>query len=475
MNTKSEQIIVKDKTILSFYKSNPNIDFITMNHVFIDILNKLSVNLTDTINNTTMKKMYTMVEQLTNDVGTIKSDILNKLQDIKTQYIAEIQTIISNDLLTTTDKIRNIIDKNNDVLMHKTNTIISETLPKYQNPMIAQIETNIKQLSNSLHKDNSNYQDYAKSIDIYFNKVSVNIQQHLQLTEDRTTNKLTDIHNKINDQHTSHDKLSGEMDTFLNKYKYNSTVKGTVSEMNLLPVLQLIYNKDVVERCSKESHTCDYRVYRHDDALPAILIENKDYSRSVITDEVRKFEHDLQKQNSHGIFLSQSTPIIKKTNYQIDIKHGLIHIYLNNVNYDYDKIKIAADIIDTLAPKLTIIAGQHSSHNIIPIQQEEIDIMMNEYCVFSKQKIALIDTIKSSNKQILEQLDNLQLNVIRKFVSKNNIGKLNFDDTYKCTICSAYYGKNKAGLAAHKKTCKPNVEPMTIVLETEQKKNKVVN
>jgi len=472
MTTKTEQFIVKDKTIIAFYKANPNIDFITMNHVFIDILNKLSVNLTDTINNTTMKKMFTMVEKLTHDVGSIKTDILNKLQDIKTQYIAEIQTIISNDLLTTTDKIRTIIDKNNEVLLHKTNTIIAETLPKYQNPMIAQIETNIKQLSNSLHQDNTNYLDYTKSIDVYFNKVSVNIQQHLQLTEDRTANKLTDIHNKINEQHTSHNKLSGEMDLFLNKYKYNSTVKGNVSEMNLLPVLQLIYNKDVVERCSKESHTCDYRIYRHDDTLPPVLIENKDYSRAVITDEVLKFEHDLQKQNSHGIFLSQSTPIIKKTNYQIDIKNGLIHIYLNNVNYDYDKIKIATDIIDTLAPKLTILTGQHSTHNIIQIQQEEIDAMMNEYCVFSKQKITLIDTIKTSNKLILEQIDNLQLNVIRKFVSKNNIGKLNFDDTFKCTICNSYYGKNKAGLAAHKKTCKPTIEPMTIVLEGEAKQPK---
>ena len=124
MTTKTEQFIVKDKTIIAFYKANPNIDFITMNHVFIDILNKLSVNLTDTINNTTMKKMFTMVEKLTHDVGSIKTDILNKLQDIKTQYIAEIQTIISNDLLTTTDKIRTIIDKNNEVLLQDRKSVV---------------------------------------------------------------------------------------------------------------------------------------------------------------------------------------------------------------------------------------------------------------------------------------------------------------------------------------------------------------
>ena len=33
-----EHIIVKDQLIIEFYKENTNIDFITMNHIFIDIL-----------------------------------------------------------------------------------------------------------------------------------------------------------------------------------------------------------------------------------------------------------------------------------------------------------------------------------------------------------------------------------------------------------------------------------------------------
>jgi hypothetical protein len=50
-SNKSEQIVVKDQTIIAFYKDNPNLNFVTMNHIFIDILKKLSTNLNETITN----------------------------------------------------------------------------------------------------------------------------------------------------------------------------------------------------------------------------------------------------------------------------------------------------------------------------------------------------------------------------------------------------------------------------------------
>ena len=48
---KADQIVVKDQTIIAFYKENPNLNFVTMNHIFIDILKKLSTNLNETITN----------------------------------------------------------------------------------------------------------------------------------------------------------------------------------------------------------------------------------------------------------------------------------------------------------------------------------------------------------------------------------------------------------------------------------------
>lgn len=450
------QLIVDDKSILAFYNANPALDFVTMNLIFIDVLTKLSVNLSDTVANTTTQKMYKLLEKIATDVTTLQSDLFSKIQETRAQYVADIRPILASEVLTSAEKFSAIVAKNNGELMAKMGAIVGEAFPTHQAPMFSQVETSIKQLSASLSKDDGSHKEYVKAVDVYFTKISAAIQQNLQQTEDRTHGRLTDIHSKVAEQHDSHKRLSDEMDTFLNKYKYNSTVKGNVSEVNLLPVLQLIFNKDVVEMCTKESHTCDYRVHRHDEQYPTILIENKDYCRSVTSDEVMKFESDLNKQGCHGIFLSQSGQIIKKANYQIDIKNGLIHVYVGNVNYDYDRIKIAVDIIDALAPKLATISSDKSSSDTISILQEDVDSMFTEYCLFSKQKLALVDTIKTSNKQILEQIDGLQLNVIRKFISKNNLTDNHIDDTYKCTICNAYYGKNRAGLAAHKKTCKPS-------------------
>jgi hypothetical protein len=321
--------------------------------------------------------------------------------------------------------------------------------------MFKQFELNIHQLSKALSKDDS---EYINTIDTYFARISSTIQQHIQQTEERTHARLGDIHSKISEQSSSQQQLSSEMDMFLNKYKYNSSVKGNVSEVNLLPILQLIFNNDVVEMCTKEAHTCDYRIYRHDDKFPTILIENKDYCRSVSTEEVMKFESDLHKQGCHGIFLSQSSQIIKKTNYQIDIKNGYIHVYVSNVNYDYDRIKIAVDIINSLAPRLASIQDKPTNETIC-VSQQDVNSMFTEYCIFSKQKNALVETVKNTNKQILEQIDGLQLNVVRNFISKHNMTGNKLDDAYKCTICNLYYGKNKAGLAAHKKTCKPPPKP----------------
>jgi len=43
MEFKNNSIIIKDETILAFYKENPNLNFLTMNHILIDILKKQKI------------------------------------------------------------------------------------------------------------------------------------------------------------------------------------------------------------------------------------------------------------------------------------------------------------------------------------------------------------------------------------------------------------------------------------------------
>jgi len=198
--------------------------------------------------------------------------------------------------------------------------------------------------------------------------------------------------------------------------------------------------------------TCDFKVNRIDKTKPTILFENKDYTRSVNTDEVKKFERDLQTQKSHGVFLSQKSPITYKHNFQIDIINGLIHLYIPNAEYDTEKLRLAVDIIDNLSLRLQMI--DNASEEDIPISKEDLDDVLDEYKTFVNQKMQMNELIKTMSKQLNDKMEEIQLPKLNKLFIK--IGRLENDNEFKCSFCNNYSGKNKASLGAHMRNCKMN-------------------
>jgi hypothetical protein len=466
---KNDHITIKDPTIIAFYKENPNINFITMNHIFIDILKKLSTNLNETLTNTINHKILSTLTDLTNDMGRFKQDVATLLYDTKTDYITNVKLILENNTMTINDKIQTILDKNNDTIITKTNSIINDIIPKHNTQFYSQIDERITILYNSInndtnklidnfHKDEKSIAEFVSNIDSKFNNMIHNLQQpifsFIQSSEDRTSNNVQQIRDKIISQQISQDNLNNGMNEFLNKYKHNSSSKGNVSESELCSILQHIFPSDEIIDCSGDTATCDYKVNRLNHNKPSILFENKDYSRSVTTEEIKKFERDLAIRQHHGIFISQKSNITYKEPFQIDIINNLIHIYLPNTEYGIDKIKIAVDIIDSLASKLNHLTNIHDDNTTINITKEDIDELLEVYNDFNTQKLSLIDTIKTTNKQILDKIDTMQLNSIKKILHKN--GLLQTDEDFKCKHCNTFTGKNKASLGAHIRNCKFN-------------------
>ena len=210
---------------------------------------------------------------------------------------------------------------------------------------------------------------------------------------------------------------------------------------------------DEIIKVSSDTASCDFKVVRMDKSKPAILFENKDYSRSVTTDEVKKFERDLQVQKIHGIFISQKSPITFKNQFQIDIINGLIHIYIPNAEYDTNKIKIAIDIVDSLSIKLYAISNTSNEYSI---NKEDLDEILEEYKFFITQKLQMIDTIRSVTKQLIDKMEDIQLPKLKKLFIK--IGNIENDNDFKCTLCNAWSGKNKASLGAHVRNCKTTLK-----------------
>jgi hypothetical protein len=466
---KSEQIVVKDQTIIAFYKENTNLDFVTMNHIFIDILKKLSTNLNETITNNINQKILSTLTDLSKDIIGFKQEVSSQLNETKKEYINNVKLILENNTMTTNDKIQHILEKNSDAIVTKTSSIINEIVPKHNTKINSHIDQSIKQLYDSINqdtnklienfnKDEKSISEFVNNIDSKFNSMITNLQQpifsFIQSSEDRTATNVQQIRDKLISQQLSQDSLNVGMHEFLNKYKHNSSSKGNVSEYELYSILQYIFPSDEIIDCSTETATCDYRVNRLNQSKPSILFENKDYSRSVTTEEIKKFERDLNQQRQHGIFISHKSNITYKEPFQIDIIDNLIHIYLPNTDYSVEKIKIAVEIIDSLSTKLKHITNVQSEMTTINITKEDLDELVEVFNDFNTQKISLIDTIRTTNKQILDKIESMQINCVKKILNKN--GVFQNDDDFKCKHCNTFSGKNKASLGAHVRNCKFN-------------------
>jgi hypothetical protein len=462
-----DPIIINDPTIVSFYNENTNIDIVSINHIFIDILKKLSTNLNETLTNNINHKILSMLTELGKDISSLKQDVASQLQSTKHEYIENMKLTLSNYLLTNNEKTQNIIDKNTDIMITKTANILNEIIPKHHFTLHSTINETIKQLHssiltdtnkliNSINKDDNTITEFISNIDSKFNTLITNIQQPIfsciQQNDDRTASTIQSMRDKLVSQQTSQDKLHGDLYEFLNKYKHNSSSKGNVSEHELYCILQEIFHNDEIIDCSAETATCDYKVNRLNPNNPTILFENKDYAKTVSTDEIKKFERDIALQKHHGIFISQNSNITFKNPYQIDIINNLIHIYLPNTKYNVEKIRVAVNIIDHLSVTLNQIKlTQETTNTTIQIDESDINDLLALFNDFNTQKAQIIATIQSSNKTILDQLENLQINAVKKLLNKNNLSN---DDIIQCPYCNKHdNSKGKASFSAHMRQC----------------------
>jgi hypothetical protein len=96
-----------------------------------------------------------------------------------------------------------------------------------------------------------------------------------------------------------------------------------------------------------------------------------------------------------------------------------------------------------------------TAENAYSISKEELEDLLMLYNDFTKQKNNIINQFKTSFKQVLDGLEELNINKVKTLLCKNNIMGSGEDDL-TCKFCNLFNGRNKSSLAAHMRSCRLN-------------------
>jgi len=262
--------------------------------------------------------------------------------------------------------------------------------------------------------------------------------------------------------------MNTELTTYIGRHN-KSTFKGSQSEEMLSTVLEEQYPNAEIINSSNIAKSGDFILKRTN--LSTILIENKNYSSTVPYDEITKFHRDIEYNNyCNGLFISQSSIISGKQNFQIDFHNNAILIYIHKCDYDPIKINIAIQIIDSLNAKINLF-----KNNNISLTQEMINEFNEDYQQFIEDKTKSISTLKEYYNKQLDQINDFKLPSIEKFLS------LHFADNKKlnhiCSYCNAYSNNSKKSVARHERFCKKKIPEEDInkkietIIDTESDKS----
>lgn len=465
-----EELIIKNKKIVNFYKNNKDLDIETVNLIIIDLLEQLLDGMNTKVNAGINSQILSNVGELNSKVANLSKsmsklyeDINNsfyiKLQETKKEYMDECKSIMYNNFSQNNEKLTSLLQQNNSHLIDKTTILLNEILPKNSDniqkntkEIVENFQKNIaedsKKILNSLNKDDT-LESFLKNFDIKYTQLFQPFQGLINSSEERIQRELETVKKNLFSE-----PLMKDISDFFGKYK-NSSYKGQLGEIQLESVLNQIFPSSEIIKTTSVKAAGDFRINRENKS--SLIIETKDYDRNVTLDEVKKFMRDIEEQKCHGVFLSQNSGITSKQNFQIDMVGNYILIYIHNVKYESTVIKMAIDVIDNLFEKLDIINNEDDID--YSITEENLKEIKTEYTNFITTKLNLIENIKESNKKMLSQIDEIKFPCLSKFLTQKCGNILNNENqTILCSICNKFTAQNNKSLAAHQRGCKKRMQ-----------------
>jgi len=180
-----------------------------------------------------------------------------------------------------------------------------------------------------------------------------------------------------------------------------------------------------------------------------ILIENCTKLKNSNIEDVDEFILLCKKMNMHGIFLSHHAGIINKSNFEVELFDNLIVIFVHNTDYNKEKIKLAINIIENMYIKLKDFYDVDNKK----ISKNNLDNIFKECQIFKSQKELIKTLFKDTYKNILNQIDNINLNYLDTYLMSMNYNYNNKIGLQNCSLCNVYKSYSLKAIAAHKRGC----------------------
>ena len=437
--------------VWAFYHEHHHLDFEKMNVMFTDILVSI-------MNTTNPENNCNITAQILNGIANIQSQLTSqhveydkqlflKLIQFKREYIDDLKMILSSNIA---DKIAPLIKDSNGLILDKTQILMTELFPKNNEHLSKQINESIKSVGLFIIEEigkrskmddeplsQTSLDEFIETIDSKFTNVIDSTRKMVDSTKDATLSHFSSIT-------SSQNALQSEVKDVLKRME-NSSSKGKMSENIVLNILRGLFPSAEIEYVGSQKESGDIMIHRKD--RQKILVENKCYeSRQVTSDQVKKFIHDVDTQNCSGLFLSQEGGIINKHNFEINIHNRNVLLYIHNVNYDPEIIKIAIDIIDSFKSKLDEITLTDD----YTISKDTLDEINKEYQLFVEQKLAQLKMVKEFSQKMIKHIECIELPCLEKMLS-SRFGYIN-SGKFICEKCN-FVGKNLLALSVHKRTC----------------------
>jgi hypothetical protein len=145
-----DELKIKNKKIVDFYKNHPNINFEEANLLLINFLDSVFNHITDDLDTNInsqilsyMSKTQTELDDIKDNMNIISDNVSkistttidninSQLMQLKGDYIDETKTLISTSNISTGDKLSSIIEKNNSFFLDKTTILLNDIIPKSQ-------------------------------------------------------------------------------------------------------------------------------------------------------------------------------------------------------------------------------------------------------------------------------------------------------------------------------------------------------